>query len=207
MRIDVNEHDEFLLSRLLDGDLPAAEADALRERFDREPALRSAFEQVRRIDDALKARRGDRATVDFGTFHASVMDSVRAETAPATIPFPRWRRLAAPLAAAAAIALVVSYVTFGPFGEPVTGEMTIDYHHGKPSSPARGDLLVHVTPQAASQRTGELRVDYARSSALAEAVREQDEAIENEPPTFVRAGVNSTQENAASIMLSPFMGS
>jgi len=116
----ISEHDQYLLSRLLDGDLPAEEADGLRVRLEREPELNEVFEEFQQINRALMARRADQADVDFDTFHADVMEAVEAERAGADeadtvhsgsgriLRFPGWFKTALPVAAAAAIALVVT---------------------------------------------------------------------------------------------------
>ncbi len=59
MMSDVTERDEFLLSQLLDGDLPPVEADALRERMARDPALREAYESLARVNAAIERQRDD----------------------------------------------------------------------------------------------------------------------------------------------------
>jgi hypothetical protein len=110
----ITEHDEFLLSRLVDGDLPAEEAAALRARLEREPEMKAAYEAYRKIDEALASRRADRAEVDFDAFRAQVMQAVEAVADVAGVhggrilKFPGWLKVGLPLAAAAAIALVVT---------------------------------------------------------------------------------------------------
>lgn len=61
----ITQHDEYLLSRLVDGDLPGDEAESLRGRMEREPDLRAAFQSLVRLDAALKARRADQPRVDW----------------------------------------------------------------------------------------------------------------------------------------------
>ena len=77
MKPPINEHDEFLLSRLLDGDLSPAEAEALRRRIENDPGLSEAYDAMARLDDLLKGRRADHPQVDWKAFHARVVDQVK----------------------------------------------------------------------------------------------------------------------------------
>lgn len=114
----LDEQDEYLLSQLIDGDLDAAAEHALRGRLAHEPALQASHASMQRLDEALATRRTDQPDVDYRSFHQRAMAAVKAESTPArkpgtaqprrVIPFPRWFAFAAPLAAAAAIALVVT---------------------------------------------------------------------------------------------------
>jgi anti-sigma factor RsiW len=105
----VSEQDEYLLSRLLDGELAGEARAGLVARLEVEPALRDCYESHQRVNAALAERRADVPVVDYGRFHTQVMEQVREEAGRAarTIRFPVWARIAAPLAAAAAIALAV----------------------------------------------------------------------------------------------------
>jgi len=105
----VSEDDEYLLSRLLDGELEGEARSSLLARLEVEPALRGCYESLQRVNAALLERRADVPVVDYGRLHERVMAEVRAESrrAARTLRFPMWARIAAPLAAAAAIALVV----------------------------------------------------------------------------------------------------
>lgn len=105
----VSEEDELLLNRLIDSELtPEDEALVLR-RLAHEPALRVVYESLVRVNAALVQRRADVLAVDYGQFHRQVMNQVRQEAGRTArvVRFPTWARLAAPLAAAAAIALSV----------------------------------------------------------------------------------------------------
>lgn len=105
----VSEQDEFLLSRMLDRDLTGEEESALLRRLAAEPALKMSYRSLAEVNDALAARRGDVPDVDYDGFHERVMEQVEAETGEAArvVRFPAWARVAAPLAAAAAIVLAV----------------------------------------------------------------------------------------------------
>lgn len=105
----VSEPDEFLLSRMLDRDLTGEEESALLRRLATEPALKMSYQSLAEVNDALLARRGDVPDVDYDGFHERVMEQVEAEAGePArVVRFPAWARVAAPLAAAAAIVLAV----------------------------------------------------------------------------------------------------
>src|SRR5689334_9992725 len=108
----ITEQDEFLLSRLLDGELDAAQADALRARVAREPVLRASFEAMGSLDRALMNRRTRQPDVDWAKFHQRIMTEIAAKQSRSTsirifkFPPPVWYAWA-PLAAAAAIAFVV----------------------------------------------------------------------------------------------------
>lgn len=54
MENNMKELDSELLSRYLDGELPASEAQALRKRLLAEPELRQQFDQLRKVDQAVK---------------------------------------------------------------------------------------------------------------------------------------------------------
>lgn len=72
----ISEQDEFLLSQLVDGDMPAEQAAALRERLVAEPVLRECFEAMYRVNEALKARRADQPTINIELFHDRLMQQV-----------------------------------------------------------------------------------------------------------------------------------
>jgi hypothetical protein len=193
----IDEHDELLLNRLMDGDLPAEEAAALRDRIEREPELRSVYEGLVRLNALLADRRKDTCAVNWGRFYSAVMSRIEADAArPArVIRFPFWVRVAAPLAAAAAVALVV--MLRAPHG-------TI-----QPAPAERGTLRVaYLTPRAASQggqgalvvrfsRPGQvvpanagpsgpaIQVAYARSAELEESIRRADLARQDQPSSHL----------------------
>jgi hypothetical protein len=162
MRESINEQDEFLLGELLDGNLPEAEAQALRERLEREPALRSAYDEIRRLNDLLTARRADQPVVDWDRFHRQVMEAVDAEpvAAPSVIRFPMWARVAVPLAAAAAVALVVTLY------DPGTQEVVVEYvQPGEPTSAGDCTFVYNrpgAVPAPASDGT-DVYVELAKS--------------------------------------------
>jgi len=176
----VSEHDEFLLSQLLDGDLPPDEATALHDRMEREPALRDAFASLARVNAALERRRRDRPEIDWGKFHANVMDAVEAEAAspPAAIRWVRWIRIGVPLAAAAAIVLLVSVDPFGPEtaepGRKPGGGPVLNDGQG-------GQLVVQIERPGPgeTQETGAIEVAFTRAARLEPGgVEGSDEAIQ-----------------------------
>ena len=117
----MNEHDEALLSDLLDGRLPEHEARALRERFGADPELDAAWEELQRIRGLLRRPDEVRAPADF---LEKVRERVASERIAATDTEAAWAArardgnptghrlalLALPLSAAAAllIGLVVA---------------------------------------------------------------------------------------------------
>lgn len=173
----INEQDEFLLSRLLDNDLPAEEATALRARLERETELRGVYAAMTRIDALLTARRADQPNVDWSRFHREVMDQVEAEAArPITIRLANYLRVALPLAAAAAIGLVVWFWPHGGPGLPPPPEgnkpsqlyasLSVEYH--RPPSTDAGDVV---------------RVSFARSDELSKEYQLEDEKSRNREPS------------------------
>ena len=189
----VEEQDQFLLSRLLDGDLLADEATALRRRLEREPALRAAFESLAQVDALLEDRRADWPTVDWPRFREAVMDAVEAETSapPAIIRSVHWMRVGVPLAAAAAIAVLVTLYrsgpeTDGPEAGPGPGPVVAVVPSGDDPAPTLVRFKRHwFSPRA---EAGVIQVTFAQSAQLEEVTQQQDRA-NRERPSSVIAGV------------------
>jgi hypothetical protein len=188
MAAPISEHDEFLLSRLLDNDLPAAEAEALRRRIATEAGLRAAYASMARLDGLLKDRQVDQPQVDWGRFHARVIGQVESASrpAPAVIRLSRWLAVGAPLAAAAVIALVITLHPFEsrqrPTGSPTpSGKVAVVV----PAKTQGGELVVRVQRPVAAPRAseGSIRIDFKRSDQLAEAIRKTDAAEDAERPS------------------------
>ena len=204
MKIRISEHDEFLLNRLLDGDLDAGQEAALRRRLQGEPDLKAAFDGLVRLDAALKACRVRRPELDQAAFHERLMQAVAAEPVPAVRTFrirSTWWALV-PLAAAAAIALVVWTRVPGD-GDSLRSPPLA--RGPEPSAPAAavpagderpaGMLAVRfVRPwqgAEAGPAAGEIKVRFVRSQELAERVRARDAAELAAPANFLYiAGVN-----------------
>jgi len=190
MKPPINEHDEFLLSRLLDDDLSPAEAEALRRRIKNDPALSEAHAAMARLDGLLKGRRADQPQVDWNAFHARVVDQVErggeSRAAAPVIRLSRWLAIGLPLAAAASIALVFmvrSPAEKGPIPPP--------------PPPPSGSLVVDVQkPPTAPPTPGSIQVTFKRSQQLAEAIW-QDDAIKEEKPQMGLAGGPSLVPEAA----------
>ena len=193
----IDEHDELLLNRLMDGDLPAEEAAALGGRLEREPELRSVYEGLVCLNALLAERRKDTCAVNWGRFHAAVMSRIEADAArPArVIRFPFWVRVAAPLAAAAAVALVV--MLRAPHGtiQPAPAEQgTLRIAYQMPPAAVQGGpgaLVVRfsrpgqVRPANAGPSEPAIQVAYARSAALEEAIRRADQARQDQPSSHL----------------------
>ena len=99
-----NADPEFELSRLIDGDLPADEADRLRDRLAADPMLAEAHRKLARVDALVRAAAGPVPDVDWQQWRRDV-----ARVIDDTTPTHRrlsWRWLA-PVAAAASVALFV----------------------------------------------------------------------------------------------------
>ncbi|MGQ9651417.1 MAG: hypothetical protein ACUVXJ_15015 [Phycisphaerae bacterium] len=180
----ISEHDEFLLSRLLDNDLSPAEAETLRRRIEDEPDLGRAFATMTRLDGLLKQRRADVPRVNWKTFHVDVTRKV-ARIGPhkarsQIIRLSRWLAVGLPLAAAASIALVV--ILHKPTIKPTPST-------GNGGPPASGNLSVVVrrpeSPAPAAQ--GKIEVNFTHSQRLAEAIWLED-AIQDEKPWWLAGG-------------------
>lgn len=185
----INEQDEMLLNRLLDDDLSADETAALRQRIEREPALRSVWERLTRINGLLRDRRADTCEINWGRFHASVVNRIEADAVPVArvIRFPWWARMAAPLAAAAAVALVVMlrvpHEQTKP-GVPEPGMIRVAYHAPQSTAPgAAGAIVVRIhRPEASAvpdRPSPPIHVAFTRSPELEEQIRAADSARES----------------------------
>jgi len=205
----VSEQDEFLLSRLMDDDLPADQAQALRERMAREPALGEVFAALTRVDELVARRKADQPCVDYGRFHAELMDAVRAEPArsrPARtrlIRFPGWLRIGVPLAAAAMIALVI-WVQPGIIGIHVvdSGSPAAQVARNAPANSngalAAGQIAVRFNrPELGANMAQPARqITYARSNELDQAIREQDQAKRQRPSRYLVFASSSSRRSS-----------
>jgi len=170
----INEHDEFQLNRLLDGDLPEDEAAELRRRIEQESGLQQALHALTRINDLLAERAGDRPTVNWNQFYQQVARAIAHENhSHRVIKISKWIGIAASLAAAAVVVLLVT-VYQQPITEPsprgndsrvqdTKAQMVIEYH--RPGS--------KTEPQEAT-----VKVKYSQSTDLAHDTRQQDDAAE-----------------------------
>lgn len=181
--VRINEHDEFLLSRLLDGDLPAAEAEALRRRIEAEPALAAVYARMVRLDGVLKGRAGDRPQVDWRAFHARVLNRVELaaeeNASPLFVRVSRWLAIGVPLAAAAVIALV--FILRSPGGKPAGGPGP---------APLPGGTLVVVVERpvpVVPAAEGSIKVSFKRSQQLAEATWQADAIADEQPRSLISA--------------------
>ncbi len=196
MKPRINEHDEFLLSRLLDGDLSTAEAEVLRRRLENEPGLSEAYAAMARLDGLLKGRRADQPQLDWKAFHARVVDQVKrggeTRAAAPVIRLSRWLAIGLPLAAAATIALFLLFSGAGNSPIPGGGGPK------GPGAPPSGNLVVTIEkPKAAPPTSPEpIRVNFKRSQQLAEAIWQED-AIREEKPHMGLAGGPSLVPEAA----------
>jgi hypothetical protein len=207
----ITDADEFLLSRQLDRDLTDREEQSLRHRLDAEPALRERLCSLRRVDTALARKREDQPTVDYGRFHRKVMKRIEAEAASLgrTIRFPFWARIAVPLAAAAAVLLVVwlgpsplqptrpdagTPLAAGPArGNSSSPDEVVEVAMVGPAQPVQElvELVALREPEpaaaprdddAASAEGGPaIEVSYQRSPELAEAIEKVDNEQANQP--------------------------
>lgn len=182
-----DEHDEYLLSRLLDGDLSDAEAADLNARLECEPELRATLDAMSRIDGLLVERREDRPDVDWDQFHSQVMDrvSTKSVSLPQTLRFPAWLRVAVPVAVAASIALVITlWQSPQDVAKSPVQPMRVAYR--VPTRQAADQIIVQYNRQPTridSGRTGQskIQVAYMKSEELQEAIKKYDKARANRP--------------------------
>jgi anti-sigma factor RsiW len=118
---DPREFEEFQLSLYLDGQLDDASRAALEKRIATEPDLKARLDELRRLDTLVREHAERAPVADPDTFVADVRRR-RAMEQPRrpSLLF----RLAVPMAAAAAILLVVTALRTGP-SEPGPGTDTI----------------------------------------------------------------------------------
>ncbi len=193
----INEQDEFLLSRLLDGDLPAAQADALRQRLEREPELRRIYAQLSRVDKLLAGRRSDQPAVRWDTFRHEIMTEVRRQSSRSrVIRLANWLRVGVPLAAAASIALAVFVYHYRPAGDQPADRSAVQLAvHDRPPeqkllSAAEGEplvifhrpgLLAPAQPNDQESTSGEIEVTFEKSAELTEEYRQRDQMLRSSP--------------------------
>lgn len=213
----VSPDDEFLLSRLLDGDLADDERELVLRRLEAEPALRECHDSLKRVDQALVQHRTPMPAVKYGRFHRQLMKQVRAEAGRTgrLLRFPVWARLAAPLAAAAAIALVV-WLQPGLRPEPTSpvepqsgGSEWVDAQpaaseplvvaFNRPAS-SSGMLAVNVgKPSTSNLQDQTVRVTFARSVDIAETVQRIDAEQAQRPSRRAFVAANSPTFEEASL--------
>lgn len=199
MNKPISEHDEFLLSELIDGALPEDQACALRARIECEPAMRVAYEGLQRVEGLLIERRREPVEIDWGRFRAGVMEQVEREAAGRSkvIKLNRWLKVMTPLAMAACVALVVTAI-YLPQGQEPSEPGPINVAVNRPTEftddiearikvevnrPSASDIAVAVGgPQPGDDGgTAGISVQFTQSTELAEVVEQMDQMRENEP--------------------------
>jgi anti-sigma factor RsiW len=201
---DINEQDEFLLSQLLDGQLPTVEAEHLRERMRTEPELRKAYEALERVHSLVDRRRSDQPSVDWVQFHQQVMDQVDAERSRATrvIRFPRWVAIGVPLAAAAAVALVV-LVNRAPAPKAAPDAAGIQVIVSAPvSGDAPGELSVIIERPGVPEEAP-IDVAFTQSAEMDELIRQLDEERRSQPSSYASKFEQAPEPTPPSAMEEP----
>lgn len=207
----LSEQDEFLLSRLIDGDLSPEEITALQARLAREPALRETLDQLQRLNGALLTQRAAQPRVNLALLHADIMREVESSQSPAIIRFPLWTRAAGLIAAAAAIVLM--FTVFRPAGAPRI-ESPTQLAQAPPSptnipsavppgaaNPGKGPAPTAITLAAnpdipsdnvhvkfnrpSPARSSGIKISYVRSDVLANAMKARDTERQNRPTVSV----------------------
>ena len=202
----ISEQDELLLNRLLDGDLAADEAARLQERLVREPALRDAMNALMRINTLLVDRGGEQPDINWRQFRQDVLDQIGQEAHRGkTLRFTRWVWTAAPLAAAAIIALVV--MTYHPTRSPKVAMPLAERKMVIPNAvqPETGVLAVRYNQPSPARNSEILRVSYTQSPQLAEAVQKRDHDSNSQPTAHLYIAERSQRPNIvrASLDLPP----
>jgi hypothetical protein len=219
MKPNLNDQDAFLVSQLLDGDLSEAQAAELQSRIEREPALREAYDSLSQLNGLLVEHGSREPDVDFSAFRSQVMTDIAAESASEesttdarVLKFPSWLKVAGPLAAAAAIALVVWLQPAVPGGDDVrdtTGPFAVSPPPADTSKTAAppaqplykqlasakqaGRIQVAVARPSMASRTVEVsatvstsvQVSFARNETLAKQVRSEDIEQRSRPTRHV----------------------
>lgn len=207
----INEQDEFLLSRLLDGDLPAEQDEALRRRMERDPELRRVYAQLAGVDKLLAGRRTDRPEVQWGAFRREIMDRVRRQdTRGRVIRLASWLRVGVPLAAAASIALAVFVYQYRSAREQPVGDrpVTVVVHdpvrdqapstateeepvvifHRPAALAATARLTAHTETGARTSPADEIEVIFEKSPELTEQYRQRDQMLRGSPSMQYHVG-------------------
>jgi len=201
-----DEHDEFLLSRLLDGDLSDDEAAALHARLEREPELRSLLDALTRIDTLLADRRDERPAVNWARFHARVMDQVSDQSALSgrTLRFPRWLRVTVPIAVAAGIALVVTVRQLPQMiQDSPAPSVQVAYRTPAPDQAGRIVVEYNRNPAPAHHDRAaqkQIQVAYAQSNEQQEVIKKYDEARKNRPLWHIYAVHSSAPAPAGDVL-------
>ncbi len=153
---------EFELSQLLDGELPAEQADALRQRLADDPALAEEYRLYKALDGTLSPAAEALEEVDWDFQRESIRGMLERE-ALLTAAGPSWhgrlmRWAATVTAAAAAIAvLVLAVQQFLPTA-PETPVV--------PTPPGtQAGLVVIYVPPASALRAAPLRVSFREPTA------------------------------------------
>jgi hypothetical protein len=105
--IPPDEELEFLISQYLDGTLDESQQEALVERIRQNPELARVLEEYRATDRMIRQAAGEVPEIDWAEFEAGVRRGRQASR----VGSGGWRktiRIFAPLAAAAAVAIVFS---------------------------------------------------------------------------------------------------
>jgi hypothetical protein len=188
MNRQIDEKDEYLLNRLLDGDLDPEEAEALRERIRHEPVLLETFESLARLNKRLASRGADEPTINWPRFHDSVMRVIETESAARrTIRFPRWLRIGTPLTAAAAIILLITvYQIKTPESSTIKDLTDKTVALTSPLVEEAGKIIVRYHREYAEKadNTGTIRVSFGRSTEVAATVRKHEEDYLARPPSW-----------------------
>ncbi len=166
-----DQHNPVLeqLSAFIDDELPAAEAQLLLARLERDERLRAACETYHLAGECL---RGGLAAVHARSLSARVMAALDSEPLPARTPqMPRWLKTGSGLAVAATVAVVAILGLQQQAGQPLpsevvpalaeTGTQTVNYANFRPASWSQGQPEVqnqlnryllqhneHVAPQS-----------------------------------------------------------
>ncbi|NLX13922.1 MAG: hypothetical protein GXY44_09765 [Phycisphaerales bacterium] len=202
----INEQDEFLLSQLLDGDLPAEQAEELHRRMELEPELRQVYAQLSEVNESLTGRRADQPVMQWDAFRREIMDSIRIESGSSRMPrLARWFRVGVSLAAAASIALAVVIYNYRPAGEQPVAVVAFEPAPEQPSHVPQEDepiVIFHRPGLMANARSsdsaqtgagrevssGAIQVSFEKSSEITEQYNQRDQMLRSSPSIQYHVG-------------------
>lgn len=133
----MTDQDYEILSQFLDGELPPAEAQALRARLLAEPQLRQAFDRMRKLDENVKSAHAI-AGIDDVPAHVTAM----VETTPRRQRSPVWG-----LAVAASLVAATGLILSNGW------QQTAEQYPGAGSDPQLAQLLETTPSHAESWNT------------------------------------------------------
>jgi anti-sigma factor RsiW len=161
---------EYQLSQLLDGELPAEQAQALRRRLAEDPALAEEYRRYQALEKGLGGMGRQTPSVDWELQRDSIRAVLEREALLKPLSAP-WRSVvfrwsAAVSAAAACVVAGLLVLNWFVSGGPGRGQAAISVDFTIPKAHAGSALQVAMTASAAPAASGSiLAVEYEEHSA------------------------------------------